>query len=78
MSDFRDEQGSGTFAGITRGLWPIVGREEGKLTREFLAWERFVKALVISEIRRLWLAVFFLKRAIIATGNDRSEGDGAH
>ena len=26
-------------------------------TREFLAWKRFVKASVINEIRRLWLAV---------------------
>ena len=43
-------------------------------TREFLAWKRFVKASVINEIRRLWLAVCVLQRRAIKTiGKDESE-----
>lgn len=57
MLDFRDEQGSVIFAGISRGLWPLEERVVGYLTRASPTWERFLTALASSEIRRLFLAV---------------------
>ena len=53
--DFKGEQGTGMFAGISRACGPLKGPPPS-------SWGEIMKVWVINKIRRLWLCVCHLGR----------------
>ena len=75
VSDFRDEQGTGTFARISRGSWPIEGRRCGALNKGVSSLEEICKSIGYqwNQETLAGCVCVLQRRAIKTIGKDESE-----